>query len=101
MMYHTTMTRTQIYLPQSQLQRLKRKAAKHSTSVSELIRQTLRAQEEVERRQSNATEKRTKSAGESLLELADKLSKMGIKGPKDLSENMDKYLYGNILLRIC
>jgi len=31
---------------------------------------------------------------ETLLEFAERLSKIGFKGPKDLSYNLDHYLYG-------
>ncbi|MDP2641208.1 MAG: hypothetical protein Q8P39_01555 [Candidatus Yanofskybacteria bacterium] len=38
--------------------------------------------------------KTRKGKGETLLEFAQHLSKISFKGPKDLSYNLDHYLYG-------
>ena len=93
-MYHTTMTRTQIYLPPNQVRQLKRIAVERNTSMSETIRQILGERLEEQPKKKVAQKK---NAGESLLELADQINKKWKgKAPADLSENMDKYLYGNI-----
>lgn len=92
MVYAYRMIRTQIYLPLNQLQLLKQTALEERTSVSEVIRRKLASPGTKVKRFA----KPKKSVGESLLGLATLFEKKGVKGPKDLSKNMDKYLYGAI-----
>ncbi len=33
---------------------------------------------------------------ETLVQFAERIRKMGFRGPKDLASNMDKYLYGDM-----
>ncbi len=88
MVYINNMLRTQIYLPESQLKILKRKAADGNTSVSEIVRQAIDTT--LLKKQGK---KKFRNAGASLLAMARKAKKMGVKGPRDLATNMDKYLY--------
>lgn len=86
--YYTYMSRTQIYLGKSQLEALRKQAQKRRLTVSAIIRDIIRE---------NFMTKRKpilKIKHESLLEASDRIGKMGMKGPKDLARNVDKYLYG-------
>jgi len=92
MVYTHPMIRTQIYLPQSQLQQLKQTAFEERTSVSEIIRRKLTTPST----KKTATKKSKMTIGKRLLAMAKDAERRGVKGPKDLSKNMDKYLYGAI-----
>ncbi|MDP3724921.1 MAG: CopG family transcriptional regulator [Nanoarchaeota archaeon] len=93
MMYNATMTRTQIYLPESQLRELKKIAVKKNEAVSEIIRQMLRERLDKQGEGRNSE----KSTSESLIEMSNRISKKWTaKGPRDLSSNTDKYIYGEI-----
>ncbi len=82
------MSRTQIYLEKSQLEALRKQAQKRRLTVSAIIREIIRENLTVKRRPT------LKIKHESLLEASDRIGKMGMKGPKDLARNVDKYLYG-------
>jgi len=80
------MTRTQIYLPRDLINIFRQKAFEENISVSEAIRRAL---------ESCGQKKKTKkNAGKILLEMARDAERRGVKGPKDLASNVDKYLYG-------
>jgi hypothetical protein len=81
------MLRTQIYLPKSQKQALRRLAQKQNTTVSGVIRDVL--QEKLNGRMHAKTR-----VPETLLEAAKRINQLGKKGPKDLASNLDRYLYG-------
>ncbi|PIS39459.1 MAG: hypothetical protein COT33_01800 [Candidatus Nealsonbacteria bacterium CG08_land_8_20_14_0_20_38_20] len=81
------MNRTQIYLPKIQIEFLRRLAQKQKTSVSEIIRSSIR--EKLEKGISTVPIKK-----EGLLCAARRINRMGKKGPEDLAINLDKYLYG-------
>lgn len=83
------MTRTQLYLPKSQLDALRTLARKEDATVSEITRRLLDIQLRLER-----NERKTSPRRESLLEAARRIGKLGKPGPKDLSKNVDHYLYG-------
>lgn len=87
MVYNNIMLRTQIYLPASQVKALKAVAAKENSSVSELVRGA------VEYKLNGTKKKPKESVGKWLQRLAEDAKKRGVKGPKDLATNMDKYLY--------
>ncbi|OGM68481.1 hypothetical protein A2975_03100 [Candidatus Woesebacteria bacterium RIFCSPLOWO2_01_FULL_44_14] len=78
------MIRTQVYLPEDLYQELRLLARREEQPAAKVIRDLLK----------NGLKKRVKSkkrnAGDLLLEIA----KIGARGPKDLSVNHDKYLYG-------
>lgn len=78
--YH--MLRTQIYLPEDLTRDLKFMAQKEDKPTAQIIRDLLK--EGLRKRKGG------KSAGETLLELAN----LGVKGPGDLSTNLFDYLYG-------
>lgn len=83
------MQRTQIYLQKTQTIKLKNLAQEKNVTVSEIIRNLINK---------NIPTVRQKSKGRSLtlLQIAKRVEKLGEKGPRDLSKNMDKYLYGKI-----
>ncbi|OGM31427.1 hypothetical protein A2630_01375 [Candidatus Woesebacteria bacterium RIFCSPHIGHO2_01_FULL_44_10] len=78
------MIRTQVYLPEDLYQELRLLARREEQPAAKVIRDLLKT----------GLKKRVKSkkrnAGDLLLEIA----KIGARGPKDLSVNHDKYLYG-------
>lgn len=83
------MNRTQVYLPKTQLDWLKKRASKSQTTLSEVMRQLVR-EKQAHFRFPQAVADR----GESLYEAAKRISKKYTKGPKDLAQNLDRYLYG-------
>jgi len=82
------MNRTQIYLPKTQIEALRKIARKKHTSVSDVVRIFIK--EKVEKRRSFSDFR----PRESLFEAAKRINKLGKKGPKDLASNLDAYLYG-------
>ena len=77
------MIRTQIYLPKQLYQTIDLVAKKEKKAKAQVIREVL--EEGVKSKQGNA--------GAELLKLAKMAKKYNWKGPKDLSQNIDKYLY--------
>ena len=59
-------------------------------SVAEVIRRAV----DEKYRQGKVSMRHPKNIGEALLEIAEDARRRGIKGPKDLSYNLDHYLYG-------
>jgi hypothetical protein len=83
------MERTQIYFPKTQIKKLKELAYKKKTTVSGLVRDAVDAQYSIVRPNPYMHKKE-----ETLVEFAERIRKMGFKGPKDLASNLDDYLYG-------
>ncbi len=83
------MTRTQIYLPKTQIEKLWQEARRKNTNFSAIVRMILNEHIEQPRR-------RTAKKVSGLLETAKKISKLGEKGPRDLASKLDHYLYGSI-----
>ena len=88
------MQRTQIYLPKTQLARVKAIARKRDMTASAVVRFLLEksltwTDQKKKKRpiQKNFFYTDTKA-------LLKKLEKIGEKGPADLAQNMDQYLYG-------
>ncbi len=82
------MNRTQIYLPKSQLEELKKKAISERTTVSEVVRQAIA---KALFRQTTGT---AEGSLESFLEAAKRINAKNKGGPKDLASKVDEYLYG-------
>lgn len=80
------MIRTQVYLPKSLYQHIDLVAKKEKKAKAQVIREVL--EEGVKGKQGNS--------GKVLLEIAAMAKKYKWKGPKDLSRNIDKYLYEEI-----
>lgn len=80
------MQRTQIYLPKTQTEELKRIAQRKRVSISEVIRTILR--EKIEE-----LSLVKKVSNENLSAAAKRINQQGQKAPKDLATNLDKYLY--------
>ena len=74
------MQRTQVYLPEELRQQLKIIARREKKPAAELIRELLA---------DGIESKHTETVGEALA----KLASIKAKGPRDLSTNLDKYLY--------
>ena len=74
------MIRTQVYLPEELYQNIKLVAKKEKKSAAHVVRRAL---------EKGLVAEKGETIGKALMELA----KIGAKGPKDLSENIDKYLY--------
>lgn len=81
MVYVRHMVRTQIYLPKKLYLRVQLRAAQEKVPAAAVVRSLL---EDGLDRAAQGT------AGEALLRLAS----IGAKGPKDLSQRIDDYLYG-------
>lgn len=79
------MIRTQVYLPKQLYQTIDLVAKRGKKPKAQIIRDILVDGVEKELRKRNA--------GQALLELAELGRKLKLKGPKDLSTNIDKYLY--------
>jgi len=77
------MIRTQIYLPKQLYQVIDLVAKKEKKPKAEVIREAL--EKDMDKRHGNA--------GSTLLEIAAMAKKYKWKGPKDLSKNIDKYIY--------
>ena len=84
------MIRTQIYLPQSQIQLLKKTAYEEGSSISEVVRKYI-SQGTKTKKTNNA---QRGSLGDRLLFFAKDAKRRGVKGPKDLASRVDYYLYG-------
>lgn len=82
------MVRTQIYLPLTLKRQLMREARLADISFSELIRESL------EKQLKQAQKKQPINGATLLLEMAAQAKKKNLRGPRDLSINHDKYLYG-------
>lgn len=74
------MIRTQVYIPKALYRDIQLLAEKENKPAAEVVRDLL-AQGLMQRQQD--------TIGESLLSL----TKLGLKGPKDLSQRVDTYLY--------
>lgn len=81
------MERTQIYLAKSQIKKLRQLAQKKRTTLSGLVRDAVEVQYGVKKLINWKKE-------ETLPEFAERIRKMGFKGPKDLASDLDEYLYG-------
>lgn len=77
------MIRTQVYLPKELYQTIDLVAKKEGKPKAQVIRDVLE----------KGMEQKQKNAGEVLLEIAAMAKKNKWKGPRDLSRNIDKYLY--------
>jgi len=82
------MVRTQIYLSEKQYDLLKQKAHEQKITLSAVIRASLDV--------NNLPKSTQKPMKNWLHEMAIRAKKRGVKGPKDLSSNVDKYMYGDI-----
>lgn len=85
MLYISHMIRTQVYLPKDLYRNIDLIAKREKKAKAQVIRDTL-----VEGLKKGKTHK---AAGHVLLEIAAMAKKHNWRGPKDLSTNIDKYLY--------
>ena len=84
------MLKTYLYLPEELDNQIKRVATFNKASKAETIRQVLKEGLEVVE-----AKKSKKGNAESLVKLAEIGNKNNLKGPKDASKNLDKYLWKN------
>lgn len=83
------MKRTQLYLPEDLYLRLVQEARRQRRAMAALARDFLQAGVERER-------KRGKKGGAAvLLRMAEEGRRLGVRAPKDLAVNHDRYLYGD------
>jgi hypothetical protein len=80
------MIRTQLYLPKSLMQRIALEALKAQKPKAEIVRELL--QESLERRKAD-------DAPSALQSLATLGKQLKARGPADLSERLDDYLYAD------
>lgn len=83
------MNRTQIYLPKSQHDTLRKLAQERRETVSETVRILLKHQLERVWPLERFHQKR-----QTFFEVLKEIKRLNESGPKDLAENLDKYLYG-------
>lgn len=81
------MLKTYLYLPDDLNKRVEITAKNHKKSKAEVMRQAIKNGLE-------AVEETDNNGIEVLLKLAEIGKRYNPKGPKDLSKNMDKYLWG-------
>jgi hypothetical protein len=79
------MIRKNIYLPKTLEQRIRVLSHQRRSTEAEVIRELL---------EDGLTKRQPMSTGDALLGLAELGKRLGIKGPADLSERHDDYLYG-------
>ena len=83
MLYISHMIRTQVYLPKDLYRNIDLIAKREKKAKAKIIREAL--EKSLAQKQGNA--------GDALLRIAKLAKKLNAKGPKDLSANIDKYLY--------
>jgi lysyl-tRNA synthetase class I len=93
-----SMQRTQVYLPQSQLDWLKAKAKKENISMAALIRKAIEYYQRWQKHSfrhghSQETTYVPQNSSQFLLMLADQAQSQAEQGPPDLAKNIDQYLY--------
>ncbi|TSC71797.1 MAG: hypothetical protein G01um101470_497 [Parcubacteria group bacterium Gr01-1014_70] len=89
-MQNEELVTTNIRLPKNQLRALKQEALQKEKSVGFLLRELIRVHV-----QGGAQKVRPKIKGrETFFDILKSIEKQGFKGPKDLAQNLDKYLYG-------
>lgn len=81
------MNRTQIYLPNTYREALRKEAGKQRVSVSEAIRRIIR--EKLVEGNSIYSHR----TAETLSAAAKRINKLGKRAPKDLASRLDEYLY--------
>jgi len=84
------MIRTQVYLPQSQINYLKDLALTNKTSISEELRMALDESKSIKKETKRKITETT--SAQWLLKDFDKIK---FEGPADLATSVDKYLYGD------
>lgn len=80
MLYAKHMIRTQVFLPETTYQQIRIQAELQNKPAAQIIREAL---------ESGIKPQNKGNAGDALLQLAG----LKAKGPRDLSKNIDKYLY--------
>jgi hypothetical protein len=85
------MYRTQIYLPKMQRTKLRAAARTRSTTVSHVVRTFID-----QGLAGNGTAPPMHKQAKTMFDVLAEIKKRGVKGPRDLAKNMDKYLYGAV-----
>jgi hypothetical protein len=83
------MIRTQVYLTEEQSHDIKALARRERRPEADILRDL------VERGRLTTRGKRQETAGDALLRLAELGTRLGLRGPTDLSTRLDDYLYGD------
>lgn len=82
------MERTQLYLPRTYKEALRKEALKRSATVSEVVRLFLRD------KMGESASGLLPRAREPLIAAAKRINALGRRGPRDLASRLDAYLYG-------
>lgn len=83
------MNRTQLYLPKTQLETLRRVAKQKNTTVSGVVRLFISQQ-----LNGNSIQRTKSNISGSLIKIAKQINQLGTKAPSNLSKNIDSYVYG-------
>lgn len=82
------MQRTQVYFEPDILELLREEARKKKMTLASIIRE--KVEKEVKKK---VVKKKQMNAAEALMHLAKLGEKLGVKGPKDLSQRIDEFVY--------
>ncbi|MEK7060993.1 MAG: hypothetical protein AAB931_00550 [Patescibacteria group bacterium] len=82
------MHRTQVYFEPEVLEMLREEAKEKRTTLASVIRE--KVEKTIKKKRTAVKEK---SAAEILLSIAKLGKKLGVKGPKDLSQRVDEFVY--------
>ena len=80
--------RTQVYFEPEVLEMLREEAKEKRTTLASVIRE--KVEKTIKKKRTAVKEK---SAAEILLSIAKLGKKLGVKGPKDLSQRVDEFVY--------
>lgn len=81
------MHRTQVYFEPEVLEMLREEAKEKRTTLASVIR------EKVEKTIKKKAKRKQMNAAEALMHLAKLGEKLGVNGPKDLSQRIDEFVY--------
>ena len=85
------MIRTQVTFTQEQIDLLKEAAFRQDTSIAAIVRGAV---DERFRKTKTVKKRKARNVGEELLAIVARTKEKGRRGPRDLSAQVDHYLYG-------
>lgn len=85
------MHRTQVYFEPEVLELLREEAREKKTTLAAVIR--MKVKKTLKTKIQKQKKQRMKSAAEVLIEMAKQAKKRGVKGPRDLSQRVDEFVY--------
>lgn len=87
------MQRTQVYFEPEVLDALREEARKRKTTLAGVIREKVEKKMKIKVSKKRAVVKKRMNAAEFLLGIAKLGEKLNVKGPKDLSQRIDEFVY--------